>query len=243
MRTTPIVLMTVLLTGFLAARADCAPYRAVAVPNGATITGQVSYAGAPPKPKRVAVTKDKDVCAAQPHFDNSLKVASDGGIANAVVFISNIAQGAPAKPRVVTMDQKGCQYIPRVLAFPAGSTVDVLNSDGILHNIHTYSSLNSPVNYAQPGFKKELQITVDHPELIKVTCDAHDWMEGWWYVFGNPYFARTGADGRFTIKDVPPGNYKLTVWQEKLGTQSQPVTVSGDQTVAVNFVYHPKPNP
>ena len=237
MRKTPSSpLFLVALLAF-AASANCAGYQVVAVGNGGTITGRVSYAGTPPKPRLIAVTKDKDVCAAQPRYDNSLQVAADGGIANAVVFISDIDQGAAAQPTTVTMDQKGCQYIPRVLAFPAGSTVDVLNSDGILHNIHTYSSRNSPVNYAQPGFKKELRITVEHPELIKVTCDAHDWMEGWWYAFGNPYFARTEADGQFTIKDVPPGHYHLTVWQEKLGTQSQSVTVTSGHPASANFVY------
>jgi plastocyanin len=242
MRKTLVFALTLALC-LLSARTDWAAYRVVKVTDGGTITGQVSYAGVAPKPKPIAVTKDKDVCAAQPHFDNSLEIGPGGGIANAVVFIANISQGAPAAPTTVTMDQKGCQYIPRVLAFPAGSTVDVLNSDGILHNIHTYSTLNSPVNYAQPGFKKELQIKVDHPELVKVTCDAHDWMEGWWYAFGNPYFARTGSDGRFTIKAVPPGHYTLTVWQEKLGTQSQQITVGAGQAITAHFVFQPKAKP
>ena len=205
---------------------------------GGTISGTVKYEGTAPKPKKVEVTKDKEVCGLKPHFEEDLEVSGDGGIANAVVVVKG-AKGE-VKPEDVKFDQKGCDYIPHVLAFPAGSTVEIINSDGILHNIHTYSTANPPFNMAQPKFKKVIKETVSKPEVIKVTCDAHGWMHGWWYATDTPYYAVTDDKGNFTIKDVPAGNYTVEVWQEKLGTEDQKADVKDGGTATVNFTLKPK---
>jgi len=209
-----------------------------AADNGGTITGTVKYDGSAPAPKKVEVTKDKEVCGLKPHFDEDLIVSSGGGIANAVVVLKD-AKGT-ATPAEVKFDQKGCDYQPHVLAFPAGSTVDIMNDDGILHNIHTYSKVNPPFNMAQPKFKKEIQQKIEKPEVIKVSCDAHGWMHGWWYVTDTPYYAVTDDNGNFTIKDVPPGSYTIEVWQEKLGTQDQKVDVKAGASATSNFSLKPK---
>src|SRR6516162_9993571 len=198
-----------------------AGYQAAADSTG-TISGTVKFDGTAPAPKKVEVTKDKEVCGLKPHFDEALVVSSGGGIANAVVVLKD-AKGT-VKPGDVKFDQKGCDYVPHVLAFPAGSTVNIINSDGILHNIHTDSKVNPAVNFAQPKFKKVIQITVAKPELFKVNCDAHGWMHGWWFVADNPYYAVTDANGNFTINNVPPGDYTIEVWQEKLAPVGKEVS-------------------
>jgi plastocyanin len=205
---------------------------------GGTISGTVKYDGTPPKPKKLEITKDKEVCGLHEHFEQDLVVGSDGGIANAVIVVKG-AKGA-LKPETVNFDQHGCQYEPHVLAFPAGSTVEIKNDDGILHNIHTYSKVNPSFNMAQPKFKKVIKQTVAKPEVIKVTCDAHGWMHGWWVATDTPYFAVTDDKGNYTIKDVPPGNYTVEVWQEKLGTQDQKADVKDGGTANVNFSLKPK---
>jgi len=205
---------------------------------GGTISGTVKYDGAAPAPKKVEVTKDKEVCALHPHFEEDLIVDSGGGIANAVVIIKG-AKG-DLKPSDVKFDQKGCDYVPHVLAFPAGSTVDIVNSDGILHNIHTYSTKNPSFNMAQPKFKKEIKTKVDKPEVVKVTCDAHGWMHGWWVATDTPYFAVTDDKGNYSIAGVPPGNYEVEVWQEKLGTMDQKADVKDGATATTNFTMKPK---
>lgn len=208
----------------------------MAVVDGGTISGVVTLGGSVPVPQRLEISKDKDVCGAQPLYDQSLVVGTGRGIANAVVTLTDIKQGEAMAPLPdVAFDQKGCEYIPHVIAFPAGSTIRVENSDGILHSIHTESTINPVVDMAQPGFKKSITVTIAQPEAIKVTCDAHNWMEGWWYATSNPYYAVTGPDGKYTIKNVPPGSYTLKVWQEKLGTTEQPVTVGKAASVQVNF--------
>jgi hypothetical protein len=215
-------------------------YIAENVTNDGTISGTVLYGGSPRSPAPLQITKDREVCGSSTVYDQSLLVGHDRGIANAVVTVSDIAKGEPMKPdSAVKFDQKGCEYTPHVAVFPAGSRIVVLNSDGILHNIHTQSTVNPVIDLAQPGFKKRIEVTIKKPEIIKVTCDAHNWMEGWWYVVANPYYAITGAQGQYTIRNVPPGNYTVRVWQERLGIQSQRVTVRPGATTAADFTMKP----
>jgi hypothetical protein len=210
-------------------------YTASAAEEQGSITGTVQYADTPPKPVQLDVSKDRDVCGAHPLYDQSLLVGPDRGIADAVVTIPSLKPRAALKPETVAFDQKGCEYMPHVAVFTAGSTVDVINSDGILHSIHTESTINPVLDMAQPGFKKTINIAIAKPEVIKVTCDAHNWMEGWWYVTSNPYYAITDAHGRYTLHDVPPGVYELQVWQEKLGVQKRPVTVKPSTSAIADF--------
>ena len=205
---------------------------------GGTISGTVKYAGTAPAPRKVEVTKDKEVCALHPHFEEDLVVGSGGGIANAVVVVKG-AKG-DMKPGEVQFNQKGCDYVPHVLAFEAGSTVDIVNSDGILHNIHTYSTKNPAFNMAQPKFKKVIKREIAQPEVFKVSCDAHGWMHAWWFATDTPYFAVTDDKGNYSIAGVPPGNYEVEVWQEKLGTEDQKVDVKDGATATTDFSLKPK---
>lgn len=209
-------------------------YEGEAVSNGGTITGVVKFKGVAPQPKKIQVTKDNEVCGKSPKIDQSLLV-SNGDVENAVVFISDIQKGKKMEPAPVKLDQRGCEYHPHVLAFPAGSTLEVVNPDGILHNIHSYSKINSPFNFAQPKFKKTLTVKIDKPEIINVKCDVHNWMNGWLFSAENPYYSVTESNGSFKLTDVPPGTYTLKVWHETLGMLSQKITVKPNQETKVTF--------
>jgi plastocyanin len=211
-------------------------YQTENVSDGGTIAGTVRFTGPVAKPARLEVSKDIEVCGAHPLYDQSLAVGKNGGVQFAVVTITDISKGEPMRPLSnVMFDQKGCEYIPHVIAFPAGSSVEIVNSDGLLHSIHTVSTINPVVDMAQPGFKKKISVTIDKPEVIKVTCDAHNWMIGWWYVTANPYYAVTDESGHFSIANVPPGTYTVKVWQESLGTASRKVTVKAATTAVWDF--------
>ena len=134
-----------------------AAYQGGDVKDGGTISGTVKFKGAAPAPKKLDISKDKEVCGKTPKVDQSL-VVNNGNVEYAVVTITDIKKGKKIELKKVQLDQKGCQYHPHVLAFPAGTTVEVLNPDGILHNIHSYSKANSPFNMAQPKFKKTLDV-------------------------------------------------------------------------------------
>ena len=221
------VLLVVPLSSLLA-------YEGGAVSDGGTISGVVKFKGAAPAPKKLDINKDKEVCAKTAKNDPTLLV-SGGNLVNAVVSIADIKKGKKMEPQKVTLDQNGCEYHPHVLAFVAGSSVEILNPDGILHNVHSYSKANSPFNMAQPKFKKSLTVKLDKPEVVNVKCDVHGWMSGWFFVADNPYFGVTDNSGSFKLTDVPPGTYTLEVWHETLGKQSQKVTVKPKEEVKITF--------
>jgi plastocyanin len=211
-----------------------AAYQAGDVKDGGSISGTVKFKGTAPAPKKLDVSKDKEVCAKTPKVDQSL-VVNNGNLVNAVITITDIQKGKKIEVKKVTLDQKECEYHPHVLAFPAGSPVEILNPDGILHNVHSYSKVNTPFNQAQPKFKKTLEVKIDKPEVIEVKCDVHGWMHGWLVATENPYVAVTDTSGNFKLTDVPAGTYTVEVWHEKLGKNTQKVTVKAKEEAKVNF--------
>jgi plastocyanin len=211
-----------------------AQYKGGDVKDGGSISGTVKFKGTAPAPKKLEVSKDKEVCGKTPKVDQSL-VVNNGNLANAVVTITDIKTGKKIDAKKVTLDQKGCEYQPHVLAFPVGTTVEILNPDGILHNVHSYSKVNSPFNMAQPKFKKTLDVKIDKPEAIEVKCDVHGWMQGWLVATESPYAAVTDNSGNFKLTDVPAGTYTMEVWHEKLGKNTQKVTVKAKEDAKVNF--------
>jgi plastocyanin len=202
-----------------------------------TIAGKVVFKGSQ-RPGKLSVGKDREVCG-EGKPDPSLLVGNDGGLKNAVVQIAGLREGvAPSKAAVV--DQVKCEYVPHVSVVPAGATVTFKNSDGILHNIHTVSQINSPFNRAQPKFLKEINETFAKPEIIGLRCDVHGWMTGWVMVTDNVYFAVTESDGAFNLTDVPAGKHNLEIWHEKLGSLTQTVEIKAGETVNLTLEYQMK---
>ena len=211
-----------------------AAYQGGDVKDGGTISGTVKFKGTAPAPQKLDVSKDKEVCAKTPKLDQAL-VVNSGNLVNAVVTITDISKGKKIELKKVTLDQQGCEYHPRVQAFPAGTTLEILNPDGILHNVHSFSKANSPFNMAQPKFKKSMEVKIEKPEVIELKCDVHGWMHGWLVVTENPYFAVTDNSGSFKLTDVPAGTYSVEIWHEKLGKTSQKVTVKAKEDAKVSF--------
>lgn len=203
----------------------------VSAQGGGSISGEVKFTGAAPAPKVVKVNKDNEVCGQEKKIVE-VAVGADGGLAETLVSVA--AKGAkptPAKPAV--LDQKGCEFHPDVVVMAPGE-LKIINSDGVLHNIHTFSTANPPINKAQPKFKKEMVEKLEKPELVKVQCDAHSWMHGWIFVTENPT-AVTDDKGAFKLENVPPGKYKVDVVHPVLGKQTKEVEVKAGQDTKVAF--------
>lgn len=211
-------------------------YQGMAVTDGGSITGMVTYAGAIPEKTKIEVTKDVSVCGKTTHYKEDLVVGENKGLANVVVKLTDInkGKGMDAMTGPFELDQETCVFKPHVTLVPVGAELTILNSDGILHNIHTYSETNSPINVAQPGFKKRMVQTFAKPEVIRVACDVHNWMSGYIVVAGHPYYAKTDDSGNFQLTDVPAGTYTVEYWHETLGTQTAEVTVTAGGTVEAN---------
>lgn len=197
-----------------------------------SVSGRVVLVGDAPQPKKVKVTKDNEKCGSE-IVDEELVVSSDKGIKNAVVSIVGV-KGKPAQASPV-LDQNGCVFTPRVVVVPVGTPLDILNNDGILHNFHTYSSKNSPLNKAQPGFKKKMSETFSQAETFKVSCDAHPWMTGWIVVTDSAHAVASGAGGTFKLTDVPVGNHALEIWHETLGKITKQISVKAGEDTKVTI--------
>jgi hypothetical protein len=149
---------------------------------------------------------------------------------------SYMSVAAPTTP--VTIDQKGCQYHPHVLALMTDQSLQVINSDPVAHNIHPVPKDNREWNQSMPPGAAPIDQDFARPEVaIPVKCNIHPWMKMYVAVFGNPYFEVTGKDGSFDIKNVPPGTYTLTAWQERYGTIEQSVTVQPKESMSVTLSF------
>jgi len=198
------------------------------VASGGTIKGAVVLKGAMPELRKLPVTIDQYVCGKEKNAEDLL-ASPQGGIRNAVVWLDKAPPGtiAATPPATATMDQKDCLFAPRVVIVPAGGRIDFLNSDRLLHNLHSTPSNNPPFNRTQPK-GRTITLSFSQPEIIRVTCDLHSWMRGWVVVADHPFYALTDGEGQFTLQGLPAGRYTLRAWQERLGMISKDIVV-GDQ--------------
>ena len=200
------------------------------------LTGTVTFKGAPPAEIPITPLKDDANCGklvTETPKTTHYVVGEKGGFANVVVIVKGVSgaksTGAAAAP--VELDQKSCTYHPHIFAVQTGQKIIVKNSDPVLHNVHTPPASGSggnDFNMAQLPNAANLTLSFDKPEnFLKFKCDVHPWMFSYCTVVDHPYFAVTGADGSFTIKDVPPGKYTVEALHRKAGTQTQEVEVTG----------------
>jgi plastocyanin len=209
-----------------------------------SITGTALYDGKVPALKPLAVAAEPMCAKKHPTVPNEMLVLGSGNtMANVVVrVVSGLPAGKtyPAPTAPVTMDQVGCQYVPHVIGLQVGQPFKVLNSDGVLHNVHALPKVNKPFNMAMPPTRKEATESFAKEEgMFVVKCDVHPWMQSYVGVFSHPFFAVTGADGKYTIKDLPAGTYEVEAWHERLGTQKTKVTVGASDTQTAGFKFSP----
>lgn len=209
-------------------------YEVTPVADGGAISGKVMLGGTAPAPEIIEVTKDGNVCGTEKKTEKYM-VSTEGALANAVVWIDGIAKGKDWPAGEAVVDQKDCHYVPHVQAVPAGKTVEIINSDAVLHNVHAYAGGETLFNLAQPTQGQKTPKKLNQTGPIELKCDVHSWMHAWVFVAPNPYYAVTADDGTFKIGDVPPGTYKVKVWHESAGEQSAEVVVAAAGAHESNF--------
>ncbi|HLF17866.1 MAG TPA: carboxypeptidase regulatory-like domain-containing protein [Candidatus Omnitrophota bacterium] len=210
--------------------------------QAATITGLAKFEGEKPNLKEIKMDADP-ICSTHhsgPVYPQTIVLGENGELGN--IFVRVIAglpkTEYPAPQTEVVIDQKGCMYDPHVAGAMVGQTVKILNPDGTLHNVHALPKVNEEFNLAMPKFRTEVTKVFDKVEfMFPLKCDVHPWMGAWIAIMDNPYFATTGADGKFTLNDLPAGEYELEAWHEKLGTQTAKVTLAEGESKEVNFSF------
>jgi len=218
----------------------------MAVAHAADIVGTITFKGTAPTEISLAAMADNAECMAM-HTNipatHHYVVGPNGEFGNVTVYLEGMdgkSTGASAAPAV--LDQKGCLYTPTILAIQTGQKLIVKNSDPCIHNVHINSTVtgNPTSNDVQMSGAPDLTYTFPKPEMfLKFQCDVHPWMFAWVSVFDHPYFCVSGVDGKFVIKNVPPGKYTIVAAHRKAGTQTADVEVKDDDAT-VNFTFEAK---
>ena len=215
----------------------------IASPAGGTISGKVTYEGTPAKMKPIDMSKEPS-CAKMyttPPVAETVVTGSGNSLQDVVVYISAGAPDDSAPGTAAVFTQKGCRYIPHVLAFQVNQELKIVNEDQTSHNIHPLPKLNREWNKSQPPGTPAISEKYDKAEFIPVKCNVHPWMHGNFAVMKNKHFAITGDGGAFSLANLPPGKYTVTAWHESYGDQSQEVTIGGSETKTISFVFKAKP--
>jgi plastocyanin len=211
------------------------------------ITGTVTLKGTPPKEKDITPLKDDPNCG---KFHSSMPtthfymVGPKGELADVIISVEG-AKGPStgASASTVVLDQKGCEYVPQILAVQTDQKIQVKNSDPVLHNVHNTPAVagNKEQNMAQMPGGQDLVFSFSKPEeFVRFKCDVHPWMFAWVSVFDHPYFAVSGKDGTFKIANVPAGKYTLKATHRKAGTTKQEIEVKDGEPAKVEFALEAK---
>jgi plastocyanin len=238
------IALTILTMSLSWAAAAAAQYTVAPPKDGGTLEGHVTFTGPVPHIGDIKTTKNQDVCGKTvPDPKATVVDPKDHGVEWAVVSLENVAQGkAPADSYAIA--NKGCAFQPHVLAAMQGKTFELENKDPVLHNTHIRFNNRTLLNVAlsfhegDPMYHPIMDHRIlQHPGVVNVNCDAHEWMAGYIEVLPNPYFAVTGSDGSFKITDIPPGSYSVKVWHENLGEKTEKVTVPASGTAKLDVAF------
>jgi plastocyanin len=214
---------------------------------GGTIVGHVRLtAPAPPSPViRMGGDPRCGAAAGGKRVTQDFVVRSaDGGLANTFVNLQGSFPATPVPADPVTLDQRGCIFVPRMVGVRVGQAIQVMNSDDTAHNVHSLSTHGNAFNVSQPRKGMTNRFPVKAEDVVmRIKCDIHSWMVAWVGVVPHPYYAVSGADGSFTIARVPPGRHTIQTWHEAYGRLTRTVDIKAGQTATVNFVYTGKEKP
>jgi hypothetical protein len=200
------------------------------IPAG-ELRGVVRLQGPPPALAPLETTKERAICGDS--VPDEAVQAAGGMLRNVVVTVKGVPAPPPGKG---VLDQRGCRYLPHVQALPVGSTLEVVNGDPTLHNVHGYLGQATAFNLAMPSKDSRLARQLKKPGLVVVRCDVHAWMSAYVWVVDGPA-AVSGETGAFAIAQIPPGTYEVTAWHEKLGERKGTVTIPATGAATLDFTF------
>jgi hypothetical protein len=213
-----------------------------------TISGMVRLVGPPPSIPTVLPQMDFDMCGSVARPTQSLLLGSNQTVRNVIVYLAGYAQNNPSNGTngAIIVDQRDCEFVPRIQIARSGVPLILKNSDPILHvvRIDLMSSTNGPrtlLRTATPyaGYEKLYQLANFHePTLLQLTSgNGHEWMAAYIAIMPHPWAAITDENGRFTLHNVPAGAHKIYAWHEALGTLVHEVHLNGEGSTTADFQF------
>jgi plastocyanin len=215
--------------------------RRVDAATAGSVSGRVVFEGQ--LPQNAPIKMAADPACAKEHKDGAVLdtfVSENGGLGNVFVYVKDGLGGyyfdAPSQP--VILDQRRCVYTPHVLGVQVGQPLEVVNSDPVMHNVQAQAGNNAEFNFSQPIKGQKNSRFFSKPEvMVHLKCNVHNWMSAYVGVVEHPYFAVTRAGGEFALENLPPGTYTVEAWHEKLGTQTQQVTIGEREKKELTFTF------
>ena len=207
----------------------------------AKLSGRVTVEGQlPPNPP---IKMGGDPACERAHRDGLAAetfVGENGGLGNVFVYVKSGLDKyyfeVPSEP--VRLEQAGCVYKPHVFGVRVGQNVEFVNNDPTSHNVHALPNTNQEFNFSQQIQRQRDTRFFTAPEvMVRFKCDLHGWMSAFAGVLDHPYFAVTSPAGQFELEDVPAGTYTIEAWHEKLGTQTQSVTLGEKDSKEISFTF------
>lgn len=193
-----------------------------------TLTGQFIYTGPRQTPVKLEISRDQEICGKFEDLivDQSLVTGKNGGLANVFVYLresrlkdSLIHPDYQKMPERVTIENKGCIFQPHVAGlWVKRQKLQAVNKDLCAHGFQVKAYRNMSLNQLLPP-GKELAHQFEYGEKLplRMSCSIHPWQEGWLVALNHPYFATSDTAGRFTIRNLPVGEWEFQLWQEKAG--------------------------
>ncbi len=216
--------------------------KSVDLSTAGTLKGKVSFEGAAPAPKQISVKGNPECAALHPGgvIASEELVVNNGALQNVFVYVKTGLENYsfPVPQEAVTVENLKCTYVPHVSGVQVGQNVNFLNKDSTLHNIHSYPKASKAFNLGLPleGMKQVKKFDASEI-MVPLKCDVHPWMLGYIGVLPHPYFSVSDSSGQFELKGLPPGEYTIEAWHEKLGVQSQKITLAAQETKEIEFKF------
>jgi len=209
--------------------------------EAATLSGAIAFEGEAPAVQKIQMGADPSCMLLHPDSINSdnVIVNENGSLKNVFVYVKEGVSGKFDTPKeAVIFDQVGCLYSPKIFGIQTNQPLEIRNSDNTLHNVHALSKNNPQFNLGMPikGMKLKKKFK-NHEVMLKIKCEVHPWMAAYAGVLEHPFFAVTGDNGQFQIKDLPAGEYVIEAWHEVFGTQTQSVSIGADADEEIYFQF------
>jgi plastocyanin len=215
-----------------------APAASTTPMGSASISGSVTFTGTAPARARIRQDRECSALNEEAVTSETVVVNDNGTLKNVFIYVKdglgeyNFA--VPTEP--VVMDQAGCMYKPHVFGIQVGQTMKILNSDPLLHNLHTLPEKNRSANFAMPkqGDERDQSFRVAEV-MMKIKCDVHPWMSSYAGIVDHPFYSVSDESGVFDLSQLPAGTYEIEAWHEEYGVATQTVTVTDGEQVALDF--------
>ena len=238
------MVVIILAHGLPAASQVTGAYEGDAAVSGVTVSGRAIFSGSMPKPERLPVHRDSVVCGMTMPNEALLVDRASHGVAAVVISLEGVTKGKPlSKELNMVLENRACRFVSRVSATTVGSTLEIRNTDSILHNTHVRRENKlgpTVINVAQPVGTSAILKPLHVVGFMDVRCDAHTFMRAAIHVFEHPYFAVTDQAGRYELPQVPPGSYRLRMWHEAVGVRTKNITVPATGSLTVDLELNPE---